>query len=494
MKNGEFKLLANDGGARAGILQTAHGAIETPVFMPVGTKASVKSLDPNVVSSAGSRIILANTYHLYLSPGADLISKMGGLHNFMHWDKPILTDSGGFQVFSLGAGKKDRNLKSDPLRQGYEGQEIRNQKFQARSLKNGHPEFSSGSHEILKPSNAHNYGRAQQVQDDKLNEVIPEAKITEEGVEFRSHRDGSKHTITPEKSIEIQAKLGADIIMAFDECPPYPSTREYYKESMERTHRWLLRCIAQKKSLEKVSNLSGLRNLSYSQNAPKDQLLFGIIQGGMFNDLRQESAKFVVAQNLPGIAIGGVANGGESRELMMNQIEWITPHLPNEKPRYLMGIGTPIDLIEFISRGIDMFDCVLPTRLGRNGAFWTVEAAGEGKNCTPPRCVPSVALAKDGPRMYTFEVYKEKGIRAQIKNAQFTEDMGPLMQGCDCTTCTRFSRAYIHHLFIEDEPLGMQFLSIHNIHLLISITKILRESILNKNFTAVSQKLRQIWE
>ncbi len=470
MKKGEYKLIASDGNARAGVLQTAHGAIETPVFMPVGTKASVKSLDPSVVKRAGSQIILANTYHLYLSPGADLISKMGGLHNFMHWENPILTDSGGFQVFSLGAGKKSRSSKSDPLRQGYEGQEIRNLKQGVILANEVRPE-SNKQDESLKDS-----GQARMT--DYVNDIIPEAKITEEGVEFRSHRDGSLHTITPEKSIEIQTKLGADIIMAFDECPPYPSTREYYKESMERTHRWLLRCIAEKAELEHLSSLSDLRNLSYSQNTAKDQLLFGIIQGGMFNDLRQESAKFIVKQNLPGIAIGGVANGGESRELMMNQIEWITPHLPSEKPRYLMGIGTPIDLIEFISRGIDMFDCVLPTRLGRNGAFWTVEGAGGRQQ----------GAGSGAPARQTGA-----GKRIQIKNAQFTEDPNPLMQGCDCSTCKRFSRAYIHHLFIEDEPLGMQLLSIHNIHLLISITKVLRESILNKNFTAVSQNLRQIW-
>lgn len=418
MKNGEFKLLANDNGARAGVLQTAHGAIETPVFMPVGTKASVKSLDPDVVSRVGSQIILANTYHLYLSPGEDLIANMGGLHNFMQWKLPILTDSGGFQVFSLGAGKR----------------------------------------------------REQAAGDRKQDEVIPEAKITEEGVEFRSHRDGSLHTITPEKSIEIQTKLGADIIMAFDECPPYPSSYEYYKESMERTHRWLERCIKAKEaggSLQGAGNSTPARYANallgggYKQNSSKDQLLFGIIQGGMFNDLREQSAKFVASCNLPGIAIGGVANGGESRELMLKQIEWITPHLPDDKPRYLMGIGTPRDIIEFVARGIDMFDCVLPTRLARNGAAWVAEAG--------------------------------KGKRIQIKNAEYYKDASVLMADCECTTCTRFSRAYIHHLFIENEPLGMQLLSIHNIHLLTDITNKLRTAILNNNFKSVYNELLNIW-
>ncbi|MFA6081936.1 MAG: tRNA guanosine(34) transglycosylase Tgt [Patescibacteria group bacterium] len=439
MKNGQFKLIATSGKARAGELQTAHGLVQTPCFMPVGTKASVKSLDPTILEQLNAQVVLANTYHLAMSPGSALISKQGGLHNFMQWNHPILTDSGGFQVFSLGKGKKNRTEESP-------------------------------------------------------DQVIPEATITEDGVTFKSHRDGSEHLFTPEIAMKIQAELGADIIMAFDECPPYPSTRAEYLAGMERTHRWLTRCINEKKSLESSSSFrpnqktedggQNTDNLSFRpgervsataleksqekipfrfhQNSPSDQLLFGIVQGGVDEDLRKTSAKFVASQNLPGVAIGGVANGGESRAEMVQQVEWALAELPQDKPRYLMGIGTPLDLLDFITRGIDMFDCVLPTRLGRNGAFWMVENG--------------------------------KGTRVQIKNSRFTNDSRPLTEGCKCATCTRFSRAYVHHLFVENEPLSMQLLSIHNIFILIDLTHQIRQAIIQNELKALSTSLRRVWK
>ncbi len=411
MQIGEFKVEASDGEARAGRLMTAHGEIETPVFMPVGTKASVKALDPAVVEQLGAQIILGNTYHLYLAPGHELIRDMGGLHHFMHWDKPILTDSGGFQVFSLGAGKKARSQMSD----------VREQE-----------------------------------------EIIPEAKITEEGVEFRSHKDGSTHFLTPEKSMEIQADLGADIIMAFDECPPYPSTVQYYKQSMDRTHRWLDRSVTRKSELEHVAGAN-------RTTSPKEQLLFGIVQGGLVKHYREQSAHYVVEKDLPGIAIGGVANGGEDKALQKQQVEWVVPHLPKDKPRYLMGIGTPLDLVEFIALGIDMFDCVLPTRLARNGAVWIVEHETRGMK------------------------HEARGKRIQIKNAQFKYDPRSLSEDCQCSTCTRFSRAYIHHLFMENEPLGMQLTSLHNLHVLLDEMRQIRAAIQNGTFTQLKQEIRTIW-
>lgn len=427
MKIGEFTLVGQDGNARAGVLQTKHGAIETPVFMPVGTKASVKSLDPAKVEELGAQIVLGNTYHLYLAPGDERICDLGGLHQFMQWNKPILTDSGGFQVFSLGAGK-NRDQRSD-IRDPGEGNQA---------------------------------------------EFVPEARVTEDGVEFRSHKDGSSHFFTPEKAIEIQANLGADIIMAFDECAPYPSTDEYYRASMERTHRWLDRCIEHKKTLERThltptlsyqERVAGGRVRSIQSTPPQDQLLFGIVQGGMNKQLREESAQFVSSKGLSGVAIGGVAVG-ETRETQREQVEWVMPHLPKDVPHYLMGIGAPLDLVEFVARGVDMFDCVLPTRLARNGAAWVVERE-------------------------THRV--GRGERIQIKNARFANDPTVLDSSCTCSTCARFSRAYIHHLFMENEPLGMQLLSIHNLHVLIEEMRQIREHILAGTFSHYHKTLRALW-
>ena len=338
-------------GARLGVLHTPHGDIETPIFMPVGTQATVKSMTPEELKEIGSQIILSNTYHLYLRPGHELVKKAGGLHEFMHWDKPILTDSGGFQVFSLG-----------PLR-----------------------------------------------------------KISEEGVEFRSHLDGSKHFLTPEKAMEIQNALGSDIMMAFDECAPYPASREYVKNSLERTTRWLERCKEAHKN-------------------PEKQALFGIIQGGMYKDLREQSAKEITAIDLPGYAIGGLSVG-EPKPMMYDILEHTTPFMPVDKPRYLMGVGSPDDLIEGVIRGVDMFDCVLPTRIARNGTAMT----SQGK--------------------------------VVVRNATYAEDFTPLDPECDCYTCRNYTKAYIRHMIKTNEMLGARLITTHNLHFLLKLMENIRQAI-----------------
>lgn len=339
-------------GARLGILHTPRGSIETPVFMPVGTQATVKTMSPDELKEVGAEIILSNTYHLYMRPGHDLIKEAGGLHKFMSWDRPILTDSGGFQVFSLS------NLRD----------------------------------------------------------------IHEEGVYFKSHIDGSKHFISPEKSIEIQNALGSDIIMAFDECIPYPSEYDYVYKSVERTTRWAARC-------------------KEAHNNTENQALFGIIQGGMYKDLREKSAREIISLDFPGYAIGGLSVG-EPAEEMYAMLECTVPLLPENKPRYLMGVGSPDYLIEGSIRGIDMFDCVLPTRIGRNGTVMT-----------------------------------KKG-RIIIRDAVYARDFTPLDPECDCYTCKNFTRAYIRHLLKVNEILGMRLTTYHNIKFLIDLMKNIRQAII----------------
>jgi queuine tRNA-ribosyltransferase len=339
-------------GARLGRLHTPHGVIDTPIFMPVGTQATVKSMTPEELKEIGSQIILSNTYHLYMRPGHEIVKKAGGLHKFMNWDKPILTDSGGFQVFSLG-----------PLR-----------------------------------------------------------KIVEEGVEFRSHLDGSKHFLTPEKAVEIQNALGSDIMMAFDECAPYPADRDYVKNSLERTTRWLERC-------------------KEAHNNTENQALFGIIQGGMYKDLREQSAKEITSIDLPGYAIGGLSVG-EPKPLMYEVLEYTTPLMPADKPRYLMGVGSPDDLIEGVIRGVDMFDCVLPTRIARNGTAMT----SQGK--------------------------------VVVRNASYAEDFTPLDPECSCYTCQNYTKAYIRHLVKTNEILGARLITTHNLHFLLDLMAKVRKAIM----------------
>lgn len=350
-----FQLEARQGRARAGKFQTPHGELLTPVFAPVGTQATVKSLTPSQLSDLGASLILANTYHLYLRPGDELIARMGGLHRFMHWDGPILTDSGGFQVFSLA---KNRS-------------------------------------------------------------------IDQNGATFRNHIDGSTHQLGPEKSISIQENLGADIIMAFDECAE-PYDKAYSQEAMSRTHSWAERCLQVK--------------------TRSDQALFGIIQGGIFEDLRRESAEFIASLDFPGIAIGGLSVG-ETKPEMHSVLDLVDYVLPENKPRYLMGVGTPEDLINGIQRGIDMFDCVLPTRLARHNA----------------------AMTRFGKRL-------------NVVNAQFAEDPNPIDETCTCYTCQNFSRSYLRHLTVSKEMLSATLLSIHNLHTLITLVNDIRQAILADEF------------
>ena len=340
-------------GARRGVIHTPHGDIQTPIFMPVGTQATVKSMTPEELKEeVKAQIILSNTYHLYLRPGQEIVKEAGGLHNFMKWDRPILTDSGGFQVFSLSSLRK----------------------------------------------------------------------ITEEGVAFHSHLDGSKHLFTPESVMKTEEDLGADIIMAFDECCPYPSTYEYTKNSMERTTRWAKRCK--------------------EAHTTENQALFGIIQGGFFEDLRKKSAEDLIALDLPGYAIGGISVG-EPKEEFLKMLYYTTPLMPKDKPRYLMGVGTPDYLIEAALAGIDMCDCVLPTRIAINGT----------------------ALTSHG--------------KVVVRNATYERDWTPLDPECDCYTCKNYTRAYIRHLVKANEILGVRLLSIHNLRFLTRLMENIRTAIEN---------------
>ncbi|MBR3504997.1 MAG: tRNA guanosine(34) transglycosylase Tgt [Clostridia bacterium] len=348
----EFELLhvCRQTGARRGRLHTPHGVIETPIYMPVGTQATVKTMSPDELKEIGSQIILSNTYHLHLRPGEDLVAEAGGLHRFMNWDRPILTDSGGFQVFSLA--------------------ELR--------------------------------------------------KVTENGVEFQSHLDGSRHFFSPETSIGIQQKLGSDIMMQFDECSPWPCDYDRAKGAMYRTLRWLNRCMAAK--------------------TREDQALFGIVQGAFYKDLRLECAREMAKLDLPGFGIGGLSVG-EPKEIMYDILEALNPVMPQDKPRYLMGVGSPDCLIEGVLRGVDMFDCVLATRVARNGTAFT----------------------RNG--------------RLVIRNAQYAHDFGPLEEGCDCYACKNFSRAYLRHLFKAGEILALRLISWHNLRFLLRLMEDIRGAI-----------------
>ena len=337
-----FEVISNDPStpARRGrlTLPRTGATAETPVFMPVGTNGTVKAMTQGEVAELGFRLILGNTYHLYLRPGHELVRRAGGLHKFIAWDGAMLTDSGGFQVFSL--------------------QDLR--------------------------------------------------KITEDGVAFKSHLDGGEHFFSPERSIEVQHALGSDIVMAFDECPPYPSTYDATRDATHRTHRWLERCVA------------------YHKEAGTNQLLFGIAQGGTYEELRKESAQFIASQDVPGLAIGGVSVG-EPAEYMLAAVSWAVPHLPADRPRYLMGVGMPEDILQAVGEGIDMFDCVLPTRLGRNGTLFT-----------------------------------RRG-RVNIKGSRYAEEFGPVDPECDCAVCRQHSAAYLRHLYKCNEILGSRLATYHNL-------------------------------
>lgn len=365
----EFEIVARRGAARVGRLTLPHGVVNTPAFMPVGTQATVKTLTPDEVESTGAEIVLSNTYHLFLRPGAEVIQQMGGLHSFMNWQRPVLTDSGGFQVFSLA----------------------------------------------------------------KIN------KVREDGVEFQSHIDGSRHLFTPESVIEVEHALGADIIMAFDECPPGQSVREVAEEAHERTLRWLVRCR---------NRFDELR----AQDPERRQTLFPILQGSVFPDLRRAAAQRVLETGeWNGVAIGGLSVG-EPKPSMYEMLEVLEPELPAQLPRYLMGVGYPDDLVEAIGRGVDMFDCVAPTRNGRNGTAWV---EGEGQ--------------------------------LNLKAARFRLDAGPLDPGCDCYTCENFTRAYLRHLIVAEEILALRLLSLHNVRFLVRLAETARARIRGGDFESWSR-------
>ena len=365
---GQFTVATTDGQARRGSLVTAHGVIQTPIFMPVGTQGSVKSLCPQDLTDAGSQIILGNTYHLYLRPGDELLARRGGLHRFMAWDKPILTDSGGFQVFSL--------------------KEIR--------------------------------------------------KISEEGVEFRSHIDGSTHFFSPEKVMGIQNNIGSDIMMVLDECVAYGADYDYTNKSLELTTRWARRCRE-----------------AHPRHS-RGQLLFGIIQGGFYKDLREKSLAQLAEIDFDGLAVGGLSVG-ESIPEMYDMLHHITPLMPADKPRYLMGVGTPLDILEGIGAGVDMFDCVLPTRNARNGTLYT----STGK--------------------------------VNIRRAEYREDDRPLDPACSCYTCRTFSRAYLRHLYVAQELLSYRLNSLHNITFFLDLARQARQAIEQGRFARLKARYTDIF-
>ncbi len=361
-----FQLIAEDPscGARVGRVTTPHGSFETPIFMPVGTQASVKALTQEDLRDIDAQIILGNAYHLFLRPGTEVLEQAGGLHGFMNWERPILTDSGGFQVFSLG----------------------------------------------------------------KLNKVTPE------GVTFQSHIDGSRHHMTPERAIDVQLSIGADIIMCFDECTSYPATHKAAAESMRMTLDWAARCKVRWQDAI-ASKAEGAPTVTNPGCA-----LFGIVQGSTFEDLRRESAAGTVALDFPGYAIGGVSVG-ESKDEMVAAVEWTAPLLPREKPRYLMGVGPPEDVLEAVQRGVDMFDCVMPTRNARNGSLFTSTG------------------------------------RLNIKNQQYRTEFGPLDSTCDCPACKRYTRAYLSHLYRAGEISALRLNTLHNLRFMLSLAAAVRQSI-----------------
>jgi len=347
--------------ARVGVLHTPHGDVPTPVFAPVGTQATVKTMSPRELQEVGATLLVANTYHLYLRPGADIVARLGGLHSFMGWERPILTDSGGFQVFSMG-----------DLRE-----------------------------------------------------------IDDDGVTFRSHIDGSGHRLTPEKSIAVQEQLGADIVVPLDVCPPYPSDYDHIRVALDRTHRWAERCL--------------------KAHTRHDQMMLGVVQGGTYSDLRAESARHLVSLDFPGYAIGGLSVG-EPKAMMHDMLEVTIPLLPEGKPRHLLGVGSPEDLFQGVARGIDIFDCALPTRVARNGTFFTREG------------------------------------RLNMRNAQYREDPSPVEERCSCYTCRTFSRGYLRHLIIGREILGLHLATLHNLHFMFDTMREIRDAIVDGHFVDLKEE------
>jgi queuine tRNA-ribosyltransferase len=411
MNSFAFKIEKTKGHARAGVMSTPHGEVKTPVFMPVGTQATVKALDTKDVADTNAPIILGNTYHLYLRPGTPVLQKSGGLHGFMRWDKPILTDSGGFQVFSLG---KQMEAKET-----------------GKQIANAH-------HELMKQ---HEAGKLPNIQSFNMT------KIQEDGVEFTSHIDGTRHFFSPEKAIQIQREIGADIIMAFDECTPDDAELSYAQEALDRTHRWAEQCVQYWESQQKLSVYG------------KYQALFGIVQGAQHPELRKASTEAISRLGFDGIAIGGETIG-YNMPMTVEIMDWIRDVLPEEKPHYAMGLGRdPQNFLDAVQAGFDMFDCVAPTRLARNGALYQGE------------------LSTAGEKLEFISEY-DKG-RLNIGNAQFAEDQSVIQPGCDCYTCQAgYSRAYLRHLFKTKELTYYRLASIHNVRMMIRLCEQVRESLM----------------
>lgn len=393
-----FELLGKEENARAGRLDTSHGSIETPSFVAVGTQATVRAVSVGDLRMTGNQVIITNAYHLHIQPGEDLIERMGGLHQFMSWGGPLMTDSGGFQVFSLGAGKEHGVGKVAPI-------------FPAEKDRGGHFRSKKGK---------------------------PLVKVDEEGVEFISYLDGSRHRFTPERVIEIERKLGADIILVLDECTSPLHDYHYTRTAMERTHRWAVRALTE-----------------FQRTSDNSQALLGIVQGGAYRDLRQESGSFIASQGFDGFAIGGSL--GRSKEEMYQVLEWTVPHLPQDKPRHLLGIGEIEDIFEVVKCGIDLFDCVAPTRMARTG---------------------------------TLFVKGTERFRIHILNARFKDDPGPIDEDCHCHTCCNYSRAYLRHLFAAKEPSAIRLATIHNLHFLESLMRQIRTAIRENRLEA----LKREWE
>lgn len=405
MSDFAFELLSESGLARRGRLSTPHGTIETPAFVAVGTQAAVKTLTPQETKDVGTQVIFANTYHLYLRPGAELVAKMGGVHRFMGWDAPVMTDSGGFQVFSLGAGLEHGVGKVANIFPGEAGGVLTGRRAQAAK---------------------------------------PLMTVTEDEVRFKSHIDGSAHVFTPEKSILIQRSLGADMILAFDECTSPLHDEAYTARSAARTHRWAERSLR-----------------AFQESEPQHgygQALYGIVQGGAFEKVRKESAGVIAGMDFDGIAIGG--NLGKTKDEMRNVLGWTNPLLPPHKPRHLLGIGEVADIFDGVERGCDTFDCVAPTRNARNGGVLVRFDEGQPAN----------------------------KFRLNIRNARFAKDPRPLDESCDCYTCLTFSRAYLRHLFKADEPLGQRLSTIHNLRFMARLMDEIRGSLETGTFSELKRE------
>jgi len=405
MKSINFKIEKKLEGklGRAGTLQTPHGIIETPAFVVVGTKGTVKSVNSEQVRDAGAQVVLGNTYHLYLQPGDEIVKKMGGLNKMMNWHGPSMTDSGGFQVFSLGAA------------------------------------YGKGISKILQITDP-NFLIPERFDDTSAPKL---AKVGQDGVSFTSHIDGSVHYITPEKSIQIQHNLGADIIFAFDECTSPTEDLKYQEEALERTHQWAERSLREHIKLNKENKIA----------------LFGIVQGGREESLRKKSAQIISEMKVDDTGFDGFGIGGSfAKEDMSTAVNWVNSVLPEEKPRHLLGIGEPEDLFMGIESGVDLFDCVIPTRLGRNGTLYT----------------------KNG--------------KIHIENAKYREDLNPVDESCECYTCKNYTRAYIAHLFHGKEMLGGTLASIHNIHFIVNLVKKIRQSILDENFEEFKKNFLESYE